>query len=218
MKKLIVVCVFITLAGCSNKIDRTALYGYVNINLPNIKGMTECATHPNIQLMVQQYLSAGPVLGYYLNNETYKQIEQIKPGETSFSDYFMIYGDYLRENYHAVKSDLELMEKSLEQTLFEGTTYEQISSKIEEVYGAITPGRPALIEKYSPRDNVLAMIVLIKYKSGTQETSVLSAVNCILLKNRLITMAYYSTYNGGQSIEALKGKNNEAIGKLMEAN
>ena len=222
MKKLGLFFILITLISCSSKESGTcvnsALYGYVNICLPQIKGMTECSAHPNIQLITQQYLSSGPVLGYYLNNETYKQIDQFKSGETTYNDYFMIYGDYLRENYQATTNDLELMQRNLEQTLFEGTNYEQISSRIEEAYGTVSPGRPVLLEKYSPQDNVLTMIVLIKYQNETGETTVVSAVDCILIKKRLITLAYYVAYTGGASIESIKQKNNEAIKRLMETN
>ena len=222
MKKLVVFFTLITLISCSNKesgyCDNSALYGYVNICLPNIKGMTECGAHPNIQLITRQYLSSGPVLGYYLNNETYKQIDQFKSGETTYNDYFMIYGDYIRENYQAMPGDLEAMEQNLEQTLFEGSNFDQVSSQIEEAYGTVTPGRPALLEKYSPHSNVRTMIVLIKYKNDTSETTVVSAVDCILIKKRLITLAYYIAYDGGSSIDIIKQKNNEAIKRLMEAN
>jgi hypothetical protein len=180
--------------------------------------MTECRNHAVVQQITQQYTATGPVLGYYLNNDVYKQIDKIIPGETSYNDYFMIYGDYQRENYHATENDLVAMERNLAQSLFEGSNFEQISSRLEEIYGTITAGKPALIEKYSLRPNVLTMIVLIKYQSETIETSVVSAVNCILLKNRLITLAYYMTYSEGKSIDTLKGKNNEAVNKLMEIN
>jgi hypothetical protein len=180
--------------------------------------MTECGSHPSIRLITQQYLSSGPVLGYYLNNETYKRIAQLVPGETSYNDYFMIYGDYLRENYQATGNDLGLMQQNLEQTLFEGTKFDQVSSMLEDVSGSVTPGKPALIEKYSPQDNVLTMIVLIKYRNETGETTVVSAVNCILIKKRLVTLAYYLAYNGGSSIDMIQKKNNEAVKRLMEAN
>ena len=130
----------------------------------------------------------------------------------------MIYGDYLRENYHATPNDLELMQQNLEKTLFEGANFEQISSRIEEAYGAVSPGRPVLLEKYSPQNNVLSMIVLIKYQNETSETTVVSAVDCILIKKRLITLAYYIAYNGGASIELIKQKNDEAVRILMAAN
>ena len=198
--------------------DNSALYGYVNICLPKMKGMTECNAHPIVQQITQQYRATGPVLGYYLTNGMYRNIYLYKPGETAIDEYFMIYGDYLRENYNASGNDLNLMQQSLEQTLFEGTNFEQISSKVEDAYGNVTPGRPVLLEKYSPQPNVQTMIVLIKYKNETGEATVVSAVNCILIKKRLITMAYYITYRGGASIDILKKKNNDAVKRLITVN
>ena len=222
MRKLVVFFAVIMLVSCANRdnksCDNAVLYGYVNICLPRIKGMTECRTHPIVQQITRQYQASGPVLGYYLNNEMYKQIYLYKPGETAIDEYFMIYGDYLRENFRATESDLEIMEKNLAQTLFEGDNFKQISSKVEEVYGTLTPGKPVLLEKYSPHPNVRTMIVLIKYQNETGERNVVSAVDCILVKNRLISLAYYVAYSGGKSIDTVKEKNNAVVKKLMEIN
>jgi len=220
MKKLVVLLAFILLMGCSNKDNKSysnpALYGYVNISLPKINGMVECSDHPNVQQITINYLDNGPVLGYYLNSETYKRIDKL--GEINFDNYFMIYGDYQRENYRASQSDLEILENNLQQTLFEGESFEQISTRIDEVYGTITAGKPALLEKYSAQPNVRTMLMLMKYKNEMNETSVISAVSFILVKNRIVNLAYYMTYDGGKSIDILKEKNNEVIKKLLEIN
>ena len=220
MKKIVIFLAFIILAGCSNNANKSnsnsALYGYVNISLPKINGMTECRIHPNVQQITRQYLENGPVLAYYLNNETYKQVDKL--GEISFDNYLMIYGDYQRENYRAATGDLQIVEQNLQQALFEGENFEQISSRIDEAYGTITAGKPALIEKYLPHPNVRTMIMLMKYKNNTGEASVISAINFVLIKNRIVNLAYYMAYDGGKSIDALKEKNNEAIKKLLEVN
>lgn len=220
MKRLVVFLTLVLLTGCSNQENKSnnnsALFGYVNIALPKIKGMTECRDHPNVQRIIQNYLETGPVLGYYLNDNTYKQIDKL--GEISYDNYFMIYGDYQRENSRAVESDLEIVERSLQQTLFEGDIFDQISTRIDEAYGTVTAGKPALIEKYSPQPNVRTMLMLMKYKNETGETSVVSAIDFILVKNRIVNLAYYMTYSGGKSIDLLKEKNNEAVKKLMEIN
>jgi len=230
MKKIIGLFVLLALLSCSGSTTKkskadcsnSALYGYVTICLPAIDGMTECRSHPNVQKVVEPYLASGPVLGYYLNNETYKQIDRL--GEISYNDYFMIYGDYQRENYTAQEADLEYFQKELEQTLFEGTNFEAISSKVEESYGTITAGKPALIERYSPRPGVRTLIVLMKYKNKNSadgaetETSVISAVDFILVKQRAINLVYYLVYDGGKSIDALKDKNNAILDKLFTIN
>jgi len=220
MKKIIVFLAFVILTGCSTKDNKSegnsALYGYVNIRLPRINGMTECRMHPNVQIITKNYLETGPVLGYYLNNDTYKQIDRLS--EITYDNYFMIYGDYQRENYRAVEDELQIVENNLQLTLFEGENFEQISSRIDEAYGTITAGKPALLEKYSPQPNVRTMVMLMKYKNENGESSVVSAINFILVKNRILNLAYYMTYNGGKSIDLLKEKNNEAVKKLLEIN
>ncbi|MDR2764995.1 MAG: hypothetical protein LBB90_08185 [Tannerella sp.] len=179
-------------------------------------GMTECRTQKGVQEVIQPYLASGPVLAYYLNNETYKQVDKLK--EISYEDYFLMYGEYQMENYHAREADLERAEKDLEQTLFDGSNFERISDRIEEYYQTMTVGKPALIEKYSPRPNVRTMLVLIKYMHGDVETSVVSAVDFVLLKNRLFNLAYYVAYTGGKSIDGAKNKNNVFIDRLLEIN
>jgi len=218
MKRVVVFLVLILLTGCSNKesSSNSVLFGYVNISLPTIKGMTECSSHPAVQQVIRHFFQSGPVLGYYLDSETYKQIDKLQ--EISYDNYFMIYGDYQRENYQAVESDLEIMEHNIELSLFENENFEQISSKIEEDSGTVSAGKPALIEKYSLSNNVRTMIILMKYRDESSEQSVISAINFILVKNRLMNLAYYMTYDGGKSIDQLKEKNNEAVKKFLEIN
>jgi hypothetical protein len=181
-----------------------------------MEGMTECRTEAGVQEVIQPYLASGPVLAYFLNEETYKQVGQLK--EISYEDYFLMYGEYPMENYHAGETDLERAAKGLEQTLFGGSDFDRISARIEEYYQTMTVGKPALIEKYSPRPNVRTMIVLMKYMHGDGETSVVSAVDFILLKNRLFNLAYYVAYRGGKSIDEAKHKNNAFIDRLLEVN
>jgi hypothetical protein len=225
MKKTVIYLLLLALAGCGDSgkqkhasgCKNSVLYGYVSICLPEIKGMTECHTHAGVQQVIQPYLPTTPILGYYLNNATYKQVDRLS--EITYEDYFMLYGDYQKENYHAQEADLHAMAQELEQTLFEESNFKQLSSRIEEYYGSITAGKPALIEKYAPQDNVRTLIVLMKYKGedGT-ETSVVSAVNLLLVKNRLLNLAYYVAYAGGKSIDVLKEKNATVIQQLLAIN
>jgi hypothetical protein len=223
MKKMVGLWVLFLLAGCSGATKKHAsgcensvLYGYVNICLPEMDGMTECRTAEGVQAVIQPYLASGPVLAYYLNNETYKQVDKLK--EISYEDYFLMYGEYPMENYHAREADLERAEKGLEQTLFDGSNFDRISTRIEEYYQTMTVGKPALIEKYSPRPNVRTMIVLMKYMHEDGETSVVSAVDFILLKNRLFNLAYYVAYKGGKSIDEAKSKNSAFLDRLLDIN
>jgi len=219
MKRIIVLFALLSVIGCTGGkkegCKNSTLYGYVSICLPEINGMVECSGHPNIQRIIEPYLNSGPVLGYYLNDETYKQIDNL--GGITFQDYFMLYGDYLRENFPARPEHLDFMQQDLEKSLL-GENFEQISQTVEDTYGTITADKPTLLEKYSFHPNVRTMVVLMKYKNGDTETSVVSVVDCLLVKNRLMTLAYYLAYDGGKSIDAAKEKNKIFVEKLMAAN
>ncbi|MDR1454193.1 MAG: hypothetical protein LBJ01_00950 [Tannerella sp.] len=223
MKKIIGLWMVFLLAGCSGATkkhasgcENSALYGYVNFCLPEMDGMTECRTQQGVQEVIQPYLASGPVLAYYLNSETYGQVDRLK--DIPYEDYFLMYGEYRLENYYARETDLEQAQKDLEQTLFEEDSFDRISDRIEEYYRTMTVGKPALIEKYSPRPNVRTMIVLIKYMHEDGETSVVSAIDFILMKNRLFNLAYYVAYTGGKSIDGAKSKNNAFIDRLLDLN
>jgi hypothetical protein len=219
MKKIIKLLALLVLTGCSGSGNKGAVcknsvfYGYVNICLPEIKGMTECLAHENVKSIIQPYLASGPVLGYYLNNETWKKVDSLNL--ITYDTYFMLYGEYQHENYPAAMNDLELKTAGLEKSLFDKEGFEQI----EKNMGAVKAEKPVLLEKYSPHPNVRTMIVLMKYKDdGGTETNVVSAANVILVKQRLLNLAYYVAYSGGKSIDNLKQKNETAVNAFLNAN
>lgn len=224
MKKLLTLCCIaasLLVAGCNRSAnkggnDTSELYGYVNIRLPHIEGMNECHRHPRVMAFTERYRQSGPILGYYLDDATYPRIDSL--GRITFDNYFMIYGDYNRENYDAAPDDLPLMQEQLERSLV-GTDWQELGRRTEDVYNTLMVGRPAIIEKYSPQPGVLTMIILMKYQQeGGAESTVASAANCILLKKRLLSMAYYMAYQNAGTIQALKQRNDAAVKALMAAN
>jgi len=216
MKKIVGLWILLACIGCTgNKStdNNSVYYGYVNICLPEIKGMTECHTNENVRNITQPYLASGPVLGYYLNDETYMKIDSL--GRITYDTYFMLYGEYQYENYQASVNDLELKTAGLETTLFDKDQFAQL----EKNMGTVKAEKPVLLEKYSPRPNVNTLIILMKYYDGTgTETNVISAANVILVKQRLLNLAYYIAYSGSKSIDELKQKNEVAINAFMDAN
>ena len=223
MKNLITLSFIATLllSSCHRTAEKTPdgsseLYGYVNIHLPQIEGMNECHRHPRVEAFTERYRQSGPILGYYLDDATYPRIDSL--GQITFDNYFMIYGDYNRENYDAQATDLPLMQEQLERSLV-GTDWQTLGRNTDDVNNTLMVGRPAIIEKYSPQPGVLTMIILMKYQQeGGAESTVASAANCILLKKRLLSMAYYMAYQNANTILTLKQRNDAAVKALMAAN
>ena len=225
MKKLLTQCsilaVLLLLGSCQHSADKGAdqpseLYGYVNIHLPQIEGMNECHNHPRVKTFTERYRQSGPILGYYLDDATFPRIDSL--GQITFDNYFMIYGDYNRENYDATPADLPLMQEQLERSLV-GTNWQEQGRRTEDAYNTLMIGQPAILQKYSPQEGVLTMIILMKYQQeGGAESTVASAANCILLKKRLLSMAYYMAYQNANTTLTLKQRNDAAVKALMAAN
>ena len=224
MKKLLTLCCIaasLLLGSCTRTADKgsadtSELYGYVNIRLPHIEGMNECHTHPAVMAFTERYRQSGPILGYYLDDATYPRVDSL--GRITFDNYFMIYGDYNRENYEAGATDLPLMQEQLERSLV-GTNWQELGRRTEEVYNTLMVGQPAILQKYSPQPDVLTMIILMKYRQENGvESTVVSAANCILVKKRLLNMAYYMAYQNASTIDALKQRNDAAVKAFMAAN
>jgi lipoprotein len=224
MKKLLTLCCIaasLLLGSCTRTADKgsadtSELYGYVNIRLPHIEGMNECHTHPAVMAFTERYRQSGPILGYYLDDATYPRVDSL--GRITFDNYFMIYGDYNRENYEAGATDLPLMQEQLERSLV-GTNWQELGRRTEEVYNTLMVGQPAILQKYSPQPDVLTMIILMKYRQENgAESTVVSAANCILVKKRLLNMAYYMAYQNASTIDALKQRNDAAVKAFMAAN
>lgn len=223
MKNLITLCFIATLllSSCHRTAEKnpdgsSELYGYVNIRLPHIEGMNECHRYPTVEAFTERYRQSGPILGYYLDDATFPRIDSL--GRITFDNYFMIYGDYNRENYDAAPNDLPLMQEQLERSLV-GTDWQTLGRNTDDVNNTLMVGRPAIIEKYSPQPGVLTMIILMKYQQeGGAESTVASAANCILLKKRLLSMAYYMAYQNANTILTLKQRNDAAVKALMAAN
>jgi len=224
MKKLLTLCCIaasLLVVGCTRTADKgsadtSELYGYVNIRLPHIEGMHECHTHPAVMAFTERYRQSGPILGYYLDDATYSRVDSL--GRITFDNYFMIYGDYNRENYEAGATDLPLMQEQLERSLV-GTNWQELGRRTEEVYNTLMVGQPAILQKYSPQPDVLTMIILMKYRQENgAESTVVSAANCILVKKRLLNMAYYMAYQNASTIDALKQRNDAAVKAFMAAN
>ena len=224
MKKLLTLCCIaasLLLGSCTRTADKgsadtSELYGYVNIRLPHIEGMNECHTHPAVMAFTERYRQSGPILGYYLDDATYPRVDSL--GQITFDNYFMIYGDYNRENYEAGATDLPLMQEQLERSLV-GTNWQELGRRTEEVYNTLMVGQPAILQKYSPQPDILTMIILMKYRQENgAESTVVSAANCILVKKRLLNMAYYMAYQNASTIDALKQRNDAAVKAFMAAN
>jgi len=199
----------------SNCFDKSQ-FGEKEICLPKIDGYHQCYSIPIIkQLADATEVQTNMVLGYYLNDETYNNIDSI--GLISFDDYFKIYGVKEIQNYDADIGFLNQMEELLTQS-FVKDNWEQISNEIDKLEIEAEIGVPQFVEKYNLNKESFSLVMLTKYDiEGTEPYTLVMTINGYLSNERLVWMAYYLNYEDSKTVEQLKTKSNKILSKLIEA-
>ncbi len=226
MNKIIGLLVLIGLLGCSNsrikenfeaiQCDNSVTYGNINICLPVIDGMEECYSVPNVKKLADQFEpEVSTVLGFYINNKTYNQVDKLN--EISFDDYFKISAANNLKEFEAGKSQLNQMANMLESNFLKAN-WSEIKDKIDNQLDFISIGQPVLIESYSPHNEIKTFIMIIKYQGEDFEYVMIMSSNMLIIKERLIYLNYYKIYEGEKSITNLKAKNDYIVLRLMEEN
>jgi len=225
MKKLIGLILLLSLIGCisfdsgkSSAIDcdnKTNL-GSVTICLPEIDGMNECYSRPNVKTMVDLLEpDASSVLAFYVNGVTYNQIDKIN--QVSFDDYFKI---SIAKNLMDKKADISRLDQlsKLLESNFLKKNWNKVKNNVENNFKSLSVGQPVIIETYSPHSNVESFIMLLKYQTKTSEYVMVMSMNMVLVKERLIYLIYYKEYKGLESIKEAKAKNDFVVLRLVNDN
>ena len=221
MKRIlfIIVAVFISFNIDAQTVDcsRTTKFGEVDLCLPNIDGYQECYLNPEIkQIADATEVPTNVVLGYYLNNATLGNIDD--PELPYFTDFFKVYGTLQVKDLEADEAILKEMQEVLEGNFF-SANWGEIKDELAELELEIEVGEPRMIESYNLNKESFSLIMLTKYDLDEENSYTLAMViNGILLKDRLVWMAYYLEYEDQSTFETIKAKSNLITNSLLKAN
>lgn len=225
MKKTIAILVLIIFLGCS-KTDpqnetlilckNSISFGDIDICLPEIDGMTECYDIPLVKSRADKSeYEKSSVLAFYLNNVTYKQVARLD--RITFDDYFKIYALNESKSVKISQEELDQMSDLLEGNFLK-ENWNEIEYNIKRKHDYLSVGKPILIESYSPHKKVKTVIMLTKVLVNDNEYVMVGSINLLLIKERLIWLAYYKNYEGEASIKKIKAKNDYIVLRLMDEN
>lgn len=189
----------------SKTCEKIVAFGDINICLPEVDGMTECYNIPIVKTLTDKFEYKGnTVLAFYLNNKTYKEVNKLD--QIVYDDYFKIYAT---DNLKNVKFGQAELDQGA--NMFEGSflkeNWDKIKGKILKDHNNISIGRPVLIESYSPHKKIKTFVIIAKYEMNGYENVMLGTLNLILIKNRIINLAYYRKYEDEESIKKTRAKN-----------
>ncbi len=199
------------------KCNKSSSFGDVDICLPEINGMTECYSNPIVKKRADEIIAnkENSVLALYLNNTTYKDISKIN--EKNFDDYFIIFGNNELKNIKIEKSLITELVSNLEGNYFK-ENWNDLQPKLEKSYKYVSIGKPVLIDSYMPNNKIHTNIVLTKYQKGKDEFIMLITLNMIQIKERLIWLTYYKTYEGVESVKKVKSNNDYIVLRFADEN
>lgn len=229
MKRTIKLLAILVIIGClqscnqnnaninSTPCDKSVSWAGIEICLPEIDGMTECYSIPNVRSLADKFEYQGnTVLAYYINNSTFKQVNKLS--EVVYDDYFKIYVVNDLKDIAATEVELNQISNNMSST-FKKESWSDLKKKMEENLDFVSIGKPVVIESYSPHKNVRTFIMLTKYQIDEyNEYVMIMSLNIILTKEKIIGLGYYKLYDGEESIKKTRAKNDYIVLRLMDEN
>jgi hypothetical protein len=198
----------------NNTSVRKVRWGDLSLQLPKIESMTECYAEPKIASFANQFeVNGNQILALYLNDITYGQKEQL--GHLVFDDYFKIYAteDLKLRTFTSEDMD-EVM--NLIKSGFISNHWDEVNENLKK--DKIEIGKPYMLDNYKLNDKVQTIISISKFSVEGKTKTICTAMNALLLKNKLIWLAYYKEYVGKQSLAFVKEKNDSIVLSLLAIN
>lgn len=197
--------------NCKNSVD----YGDRAFCLPTIKGYTEAYTNPNFKKRADAIEDEQNVtLAYYVTNDLYSKANALDT--ISFDDFYKVYVSNMAKNYSLTRNEMNevmnamtggMLEKTVDDIKKEGKLANNLSIK-----------NPVLVDKFKPHYDALGAIVLMEMASEFETKTLAISMNTLLIKNRLIFVAYYLNYKNIETFTVLKKNTEDFITTFIEAN
>ncbi|MCI2228853.1 hypothetical protein MC378_06705 [Polaribacter sp. MSW13] len=198
--------------SCIKKVN----FGKNILCLPKIDGMTESYDNILIKNLADKFESKdNKTLAFYLNNDTFSRIENIK--DEKLEDYYKI---FVSKGLINEKVDINLINnfaKRIEEGFIE-MKWEKLENNIRNQLPNLSFDKPILIDSYSPHKNVRTQVTLSKIIINEREHFMICASNLMLINERLIFSAYYLKYKEKKSFQKTKEKNDYLVLKILEEN
>ncbi len=220
MKATYILITFLSLSNViysqSNDIERIATYGGRDISLPEYDGMKEAYMIPQVKAHADTYEDPrNEVIAYYLNDEDYKQAENIDG--LKYQDYFKIYANKEIASQDIDKEYFDSLKDIMAQQ-FSGSGWDEVKQSVQERIKEIEIGKPNLIKKYDLNENTQTYLCVIKISSEEEYIDLIMVLSIVLIKDKMLFVAYYDNYTDDDSIISSENKSNMIVNKLIKVN
>ena len=221
MKKLLLILLCLPMIGFGQNGEcvKYQRFGDVSICFPEIDGLIECSSDSEVSYWSMMSKSSNEVtLGWYFTANNCSNISALK--EEGLYDYFKIFSLNSFVSRKAQDGDFIEFERYIKSSEWDFLDDWELAKKIKFVTGEnISGDKPIYIESYMPPSSKIRSYVgLNKIIVGEKEDIVVSILNIIEIKSRIIFYTYYLPYNGISTIKKAKAKSDYFGLKLLEVN
>lgn len=202
---------------------RTVAFGDIDICLPEIDGMIECiTTHPNIKSYTDDFVAqTNSDLAFYIEEEKFEVVKDFDKDLLDLyglgANYFKIYVLNEIEGVKFSSDDLKKME-SMSPDMGKIMDNNDDLNRLEELKN-LSIGEPVNLGRYNTDKDAISLVYLNKIRQANSEDVFQCMIlNFLRIKNRLFCLALYNKYDGKESIQITKNKNDYIILSLLSKN
>jgi hypothetical protein len=192
---------------------RSGLLGDKEICLPKMEALIECYDNLNVRKVIDKLnYNQNKIFGYYIGEKDFQNLNTPYQtfNETISLYYYSQYGDK-----KATPFDLEQIKKLIEKN-FLYKNWKEIKSRAETEIN-LKFDKPVLIDKVNG-DNIVSLILLQKVNNKNYSKVGLNLISIMILKDRLLFVAYNYPFEDQNSIIEAKAKNEYFIQRLKLEN
>jgi hypothetical protein len=192
---------------------RSGLLGDKEICLPKMEALIECYDNLNVRKVIDKLnYNQNKIFGYYIGEKDFQNLNTPYQtfNETISLYYYSQYGDK-----KATPFDLEQIKKLIEKN-FLYKNWKEIKSRAETEIN-LKFDKPVLIDKVNG-DNIVSLILLQKVNNKNYSKVGLNIISIMILKDRLLFVAYNYPFEDQNSIIEAKAKNEYFIQRLKLEN
>lgn len=191
-------------------------YGDILLCNPEIEGMQECISNERIKQR-QEFLGTNGIitLGYYISNEKFKNIEKLE--KLNVSDVIKVYAPEANSYTLCDTTRLNSTFAAFKNNCI-SAKWDSIRSILDNKNLTFKLSKPVMLESYCLKHDSKSAIVLMRASNENDERFIVTAMNLLRCKERLIFLAYYLEYTGIESVTKAKAKNDYIVLRFLEAN
>ena len=202
--------------------EKSAIYGDIEVCLPEIEGRTECYAEFK-EGLDELEMDMNTIIAFYITDSTYLKLKDQPEDEMLwFDDYFQVFGTKEARGMKVSKEFIDEGKSFLSNNydkIFETIPYDQINEKINSLtMDSVNIGVPVLLQEYQLNDYSFCFVLFSRLQLLLEEKELITYMNGLIVQDRFIFSGYYKYFTDIHSIEEGKAENDKFVQLLMEEN